>query len=266
MSNGTIMNLKKIIILPLLLLALVILQSCSENLADKNINDLLNRGCELAKNNDWQQALKYAQEAVKREPANAGALILLALAYENSGDLEQALQTARLAVKADAKYFQAQYTLGRLCLQDPAKIQDSIEPLKRALRLNPGDTDTLVLLAQGSKKLGLLETVKYFEQLAKSKRYQGRPEPWNEMMIIYAEQNNTRDAARCLVTAYSRAKDNPIIVLNFALFWDYYANPKRPVQAVKYYRKFLTIVANNSAFDSKVVQIKKRINEILGTK
>ena len=262
------MNFRKIIILPVLLLALVILPSCSENLASKNIDELLNSSCELAKNNDWSKALKYAQEAVNREPANAnaGALVLLALAYENSGDLEQSLQAARSAVKADAKYFQAQYTLGRLCLKDPAKIQDSIEPLKRALRLKPDDTDTLVLLAQGSKKLGLLETVNYFEQLAKSRRYQGRPEPWNEMMIIYAEQNNTRDAARCLVTAYSRAKDNPIIVLNFALFWDYYASPKRPVQAVKYYRKFLVIVANNSAFDAKVVQIKKRISEIVATR
>ena len=260
------MNFMKSITLITLLLTLTVLQSCSENLSGKSVDELLNRGCALARENAWSEALKYAQAAVKRERTNAGALVLLALAYENNDDLEQALQAARQAVKADAKYFQAQYTLGRLCLKDPAKIQDSIEPLKRALHLNPGDTDTLVLLALGSKKLGLLETVKYFEQVAKTKRYHGKPEPWNEMMIIYAEQNNTRDSARCLVTAYSRAKDNPIVVLNFALFWDYYASPKRPKQAVKYYRNFLGIIEKNSAFDAQAVQVKKRISEIVATR
>lgn len=260
------MKIMKSITLLFLLSTLVILQSCSENLSGKSVDELLSRGCELARNNDWDKALKYAQAADEREPANSGALVLLALAYENTGELEQALQAARLAVKTDAKYFQAQYTLGRLCLKDPAKIQDSIEPLKRALRLKPGDTDTLVLLAQGSKKLGLLETVKYFEQLAKTKRYQGKPEPWNEMMIIYAEQNNTRDAARCLVTAYSRATDNPIIVLNFALFWDYYARPKSSTEALGYYRRFLELVAGNAAFDAKAAQIKKRVNDIVASR
>lgn len=258
------MNFMKSIMLITLLLSLTILQSCSENLADKSVDQLLNSGCESARNGLWTKALKYAKAAVKREPANAGALVLAALAYENNDNIEQALQAARLAVKADAKYFQAQYTLGRICLKDQSKIQDSIEPLKRALQLKPKDVDTLVLLARGAKKLGLLDTVKYFEQLAETKRYAGRPEPWNEMGIIYAEQNNSRNAARCLVTAYNRAKNNPIVVLNFALFLDYYNS--QPARAVKFYRKFVSLVEDNSAFADKAIQTKKRISEIVNLK
>ncbi len=258
------MKFRKIIILPALLLALVTLQSCSENLADKSVDELLNSGCDLARNGAWAKAMKYAEAAVKREPNNSGALILAALAYENNDNLEQALQAARLAVKADAKYFQAQYTLGRLCLKDPAKIQDSIEPLKRALQLKPGDVDTLVLLARRGRKLGLLDTVKYFEQLTVTKRYGDKPEPWNEMGIIYAEQNNSRDAARCLVTAYNRAKENPTVVLNLALFMDYYNN--QPARAVKFYRKFLSLVEGNPVFDNKAGRIRKRISVIVTPK
>ncbi len=258
------MKFIKSIMLVTLLLMLTILQSCSDNLAAKSVNELLTRGCELAHNGSWSDALKYAKAAVKREPTNAGALILAALAYEHSGDIEQALQAARLAVKADAKYFQAQYTLGRLCLEDQAKIQDSIEPLKRALQLKPKDVNTLILLARGARKLGLLDTVKYFEQLAATKRYAKRAEPWNEMGIIYAEQNNLRNAARCLVTAYNRANNNPIVVLNFALFLDYYNN--QPARAVSFYRKFLLLVEDNSAFADKAVQTRKRISAIVAPK
>jgi tetratricopeptide (TPR) repeat protein len=258
------MKFIKSIMIAVLLVALTLLQSCSENLTEKNIDELLNNGCELARNGEWRRALKYAEEAVKREPGNSVAQVLAALAYENNANLEQALQAARLAVKAEPKYFQAQYTLGRLCLKVPAKIQDSIEPLKRALQLKPGDVDTLVLLANGSRKLGLLETIKYFEQLAGSKRYADKPEPWNEMGIIYAEQNNSIGAARCLTTAYSRAKENPIVVLNFALYLDYYH--KQPARAVKFYRKFLKLVEDNSAFEDKATQVKTRVNKIVAPK
>lgn len=256
------MKLTKLIMLTAWLMTLAILQSCSENLNDKSVAQLLNRGSELACQGEWQSALKYAKASVKREPENAVAQVLMALVYENNNNIEQALQAARLAAKAEPKYFLAQYTFGRLCLKVPAKIQDSIEPLKRALQLKPGDVDTLILLARGAKKLGLLDTMNYFKQLAASKRYAGRSEPFNEMGILYAEQNNYRSAARCFVTAYNRSPDNPIVTLNLAIFMDYYGK-QLPARTVKYYRKFLNQVKDNSVYATQAAQVRKRIHALV---
>ncbi len=243
---------------------MVLLSSCRENLTEKSVNTLLQQGTMLAQHGEWQRALRYATEVVKREPDNAAALILQALAYENSGNAELALQSARMAVKAEPNYFQAQALLGRLCLKDPARVQDSIEPLKRALKLRPGDTNTLIMLYEGSRKLGLLDTTKYLQQLAVSKRYRGTAVIQNELGIIHTEHGEKQAAAQCFVNAYKAAakNPNPIIVLNFAVFFDYYAEPKRPTRALKWYRSFLKMVKNNAAFAKQSQKVRQRIAEL----
>lgn len=251
---------------PLFIICALVLQlfltSCGEKLDGKSIDELLGRAYSLSSEGNWSSALKYAQAAAERAPENADAQVMLALVYENTEKPQLALQYARAAVKSDPKSFLAQYTLGRLYAKSPGKVQDSIEPLKRALKIKPDDVNTITLLAEASQTLGLLDTIHYFKRLSTCKRYEKSPAPWNQMGIIYALQNDLRNAARCFVTAYNRDPKNHTIVLNFAIFLDQYINNQQ--RALSYYKEFLRLVDGNSAYAETSRKVRERITQING--
>ena len=55
---------------------------------DKGDNRLVRRGVVMARRGDWENAVRYWNDAVYKEPANAAAYYNLGLAHESIGDLE----------------------------------------------------------------------------------------------------------------------------------------------------------------------------------
>ena len=142
--------MKKKFCLMLAFSALLILSACrGEKLS---IDDLLDRGTAAAQNGDWEKAREYAKRAVKLVPSNVNALVLNALALENTGDPDGALDEVSKAVSIDEANYFAQYTKGRL-LYEKKKYDSCVAPLRAALTLRPNAPDPLILLAQAAVML-----------------------------------------------------------------------------------------------------------------
>jgi tetratricopeptide (TPR) repeat protein len=240
---------------------LLFLAACNRT-SSMTTAELLNQAAKSAQSGKWSKTLKLAKVAVERAPANAPAFILLAMAYENTGKNEQAVEAARKAVKLEPDNFMAQYTLGRLYAIDQNKLQDAVEPLLRALKLRPGDPDTLVLLADCSQKLNLPKTTDYYNQIVALPAFKKHYEPWNQLGVYYAEKGNLRNAATCFSQAYSLAPDNHMVLLNFGIFFDKYV--RKPDRALKYYQKYMEVTANNPETEQKKQEIKARIKDLSG--
>ena len=240
---------------------LVSLSACSRT-SSMTTTELLDQATDAARSGNWKKTLKFAKVAVEREPANTPAFILLAMAYENTGKNEQAIEAARKAVKLEPDNFMAQYTLGRLYAIDQNKLQDAVEPLLRALKLRPGDADTLVLLADSSQKLNLPKTTDYYNQIVALPAFKKRYEPWNQLGVYYAEKGNLRNAAACFSQAYTMAPENHMVLLNFGIFFDKYV--RKPDRALKYYQKYVEVTARNPEMEQKKQEINARIKDLTG--
>ena len=123
--------------LPLLFLAaavsaLWILPGCSGR--NESLDTLLQKSFTAAEQANWSKALDYAEKALDKDSANTNALILQALALENTDRTEQALVQAAKAA-SDRNSFMAQYTYGRMLVQSE-KFDQSLAPLLRAMELD----------------------------------------------------------------------------------------------------------------------------------
>ncbi|MCP3965061.1 MAG: tetratricopeptide repeat protein [Lentisphaerae bacterium] len=252
-------NTKHGILIFTALLTLTVLCGC-EKLSEKSTPYLINNAANFAANGKWDKALKYSEAVIAREPANINALLLKAIACEHSNKLTLATKAARSAVNQAPGNFTAQYTLGRLYAKEPKKMQDAVAPLLRALKIKPNDQNTLVLLAKCSSSLNISNAIKYYEMLAKFPRFNKRPELWNQMGVFYVKQKENRKAALCLVKAYRMAPDNPNILLNFAVFKDFYIGMSH--STVDFYKQYLNITASNPELQKKREFVKKRIEKI----
>lgn len=242
-------------------LGILLFAGCGKN-SSLPTQTLLNEALKDASGGHWEKALNKLEIVTAREPNNADALVFKAVIYDGCGKDDLAVNTARLAVRAAPKNFQAQYTLGRFYAKDQGKMQDAIPPLLRALELQPDDSNTLVLLARCSSILKLDSAVKYYNKLAADKNFRQRAELWNEMGIYYAERRQIHKAAECFVKAYSLGSSKPLLVLNFATFADQYAgDPKR---ALKYYRAYLKITVPSPNFDASRKRVEARLKAIAG--
>jgi tetratricopeptide (TPR) repeat protein len=225
----------------------------------RSTTQILNAAVESGSKNNWKEALELAMEAARREPENSSAWLMLAIAYENNARKDLAIQTARKAVKCDPDNFLAQYILGRLYFETPDKIQDSVQPLLSALKLKPDDPNILILLGQVYRRLNIDKPEQFYERLAKTKRFKDRPEPWNEMGVIYAARNDSANTAKCLVKAYYAAPDNHTTVLNLAICMDRHG---RKSKAISFYKKYLNLIANNPELEHQRQRIRHRIREL----
>lgn len=240
---------------------LLFLSACNRT-SSMTTTELLNQATDAAQGGNWKKTLKFAKVAVEREPSNTPAFILLAMAYENTAQSEQAIEAARKAVKLEPDNFMAQYTLGRLYAVDQNKLQDAVEPLLRALKLRPNDPDTLVLLADCSQKLNLPKTPDYYNLIAGLPAFKNRHEPWNQLGVYYAEKGNLRNAAACFKQAYTLAPENHMILLNFGIFFDKYL--RQSERASKYYQRYMEVTAKNPEMEQKKQEIKARIKDLTG--
>ncbi len=233
------------------------LVSCSG--AKEDNATLLNKAVALAAKGEWSDAKSLAKKASRQDSNDASAFTLLALCLENTGDLDGAIDEINKAVKISERDFMANYTKGRLLFQK-GKYDSCIAPLKQARALKPESVEANSLLAQASMRQNLSDASGYFGVLAKSDRFKNRPEPWNELGVIFANHKDYRRAIGFLNKAETLAPDSPQVALNLAVVNDIGFN--KAAIAIGYYKKYLTLTTKNPELEPKRKQVIERIRQL----
>jgi Flp pilus assembly protein TadD len=199
---------------------MVLVPSCGKKRYESNAA-LLGKAVEsAAPRGEWDKAEKLVEQAVAQNPNDANARTMLALALEQRGDLEKALSEAEAAIEADADNFMAQYTYGRLLFKSK-DYGNCPKPLKKANALKPKDPHTLLLLAKTYAMLDIdADAITYYAALAKTKQYAGKPEPYNELGVLFLKKKNYQMAKKLFQKALEQAPDNPVVNKNMGVFWE----------------------------------------------
>ena len=212
---------------------------------------------------DWQKARGFAAKAVKQNQNDARAHVMLALSLEQCGQINSAIDEIRKAVALDPKNFLALFSTGRMLFEND-RIGDSIAPLKEAYKIHPGNDNVLVLLAGSSAKLGRFkEAANYYATLAKHPMYKDRPDPLNEIGVLYAAQKDYPTALACFNLAYKKAPNSHIVVLNLGIIYDVYL--KDPPNAIRFYNKYQELTMRNPELEPLRDKLKRRIEVLKAT-
>lgn len=243
--------------LPLGLAAFLLLSGCSGEKVENSV--LLSKAVELGAKGDWAEAKRLAQKAARQEPNDDSALTMLAIALEQAGEQDAALEEATKAAKLSDKNFMAHFTKGRI-LYLKGRFDSCIGPLKTARALRPDSLDVVVLLAQASAIQNLPDAAGYYSILAKSDRFKSKPEPWNEIGMIFAVRGDYRRAQQYFAKAESLAPENPTVILNMAIVNEIHL--KRPSEAATYYKKYLRLTARNPELEPKRRDVAERLKSL----
>jgi len=252
----------RVLLIPVAVMAgMLLLTSCGKK-ATRNNMELLTLAYDEAKAGHWDKALIQSKSAVEQNSNDVTALIMYALCLENMDKPDEAQQVLQHAVQIDPGNFRAQYNLGRILFQH-GRYQDCVSYLRAAEKLNPDNVNVIVLLAQVDGKLKLESAINYYAKLTKIPRFSESPVPWNQMGIIYAENNKKLNALKCFLQAYKTSSDNPKVILNFAVFLDYYLDSKDGrKKAMQFYRKYLSMIKNNPELQARSAEISRRLKTL----
>ncbi|MBE6367975.1 MAG: tetratricopeptide repeat protein [Lentisphaerae bacterium] len=232
---------------------------------DVPVDELLNRAVDCGRSGNWQSCEENALAVLKKDPLNTHALLLRSLAAEHLGKNDVALSSARQAAENAPGDFAVQYSYGRLLALKPGRAKEAIQVLERALKLRPGNRNTLILLGQCGSQINSDKTIEYYMALPETVRRQ--PEIQTRIAIYYLDRRDQHKrnldlALRALANAYNTAPDNPVIVLNLALFLDHQGFSKR--KAVAFYERYLNLTRQNPELNSTRAQVKSRISVLRG--
>src|SRR5689334_6946710 len=102
---------------------------------------------DLITNNEYDAAIPKAQLATQKDPKFGEAYKNLALAYCDSGRVNEALEPAKKAVELSPDFPKARYVLGKVFFRMEL-FDDAIKQLREAIRLNPKYDKAYFLLGQ----------------------------------------------------------------------------------------------------------------------
>src|SRR5690349_9014090 len=102
----------------------------------KDARTLSNEAYDLILKNDYAAAIVKAELATRKDPNFGEAFKNLALAYCDSGRVDQALEPAKKAVELAPDFAKARYVLGKVFFRMEL-YNDAIKQLSEAIRLNP---------------------------------------------------------------------------------------------------------------------------------
>ncbi len=105
-----------------------------------DISDHIQSGNKFAQDKKYQEAVREYETAVRLDPKNADANLLLGLTLANTGDLERAVQYSAAAVQLKPTYA-GYYNLG-LIYANQGKFDQAVEAYEKAVQLNPKSYQT----------------------------------------------------------------------------------------------------------------------------
>jgi Flp pilus assembly protein TadD len=212
------------------------------------------------KNADWKKAKSLAEKAVKQNPDDQQARILLAVALEQNGQIASATDELKKAVKLDGSNFLALYTLGRIYFESD-KYGDCLSPFVQANKLEPANGAAVYYLARTYAKLGRTEdALAKFKQLAKFSDFKSRPEPLNEIGVLLVEKKDYKNALAYLVAAHRIAPENHKVIWNLAVFYDKFT--RNPSTAISFYNKYQEVTLINPELEPRRTKARERIKAL----
>lgn len=223
-------------LLPVLLLFLSVLL-LSAGCAPSTPEECLRRGTLRLREGKLAAARKLALRAERLAPADPSVLLFKAIVCERMGERDPALDAALRAVTANPDNFIARYTLGRLFAQDPARGADASRELRQALRLKPGDPDTLILFCNVMMAMNAPSSLAYLRMLAATPFGANSAAVQNQIGILLCRRRDYDGAKRAFLNAVRLGGREPVVWLNLARFFDYHTNAS--AAAEKFYREFI---------------------------
>jgi len=233
--------------------SLLLLAACSSE--KKTPAALLADAIAAGKQGDWKSALSISDDAVEVAPGNRDILLFSALAMENNGHLEEAINRVQ-SIASDPNDFMVQYTLGRMLFKH-GRTEQCIAPLKAAEQASPRDINTLILLAKASLRLNTKDAADYQKKLLSFPAFVNSPVVFNELGVVFALRGKPREALAFLL---DRRATLPVSVLNAAIVHDWYLNEKN--RAVELYSKYLRLTARNAELERERIAVTHRLHEI----
>lgn len=198
---------------------LLLVSSCSSE--KKTPAALLSEAIAAGSRGDWKTALAVSSEALESAPGNRDILLFSALALENTGKMEEAVNRVR-SISSDPNDFMVQYTLGRMLFKQ-GQLEQCIAPLKYAEQASPRDVNTLILLAKATLRLNTRDAALYQKKLLSLPAFVNSPVVFNELGVIFALQGRPRDALTFLLDRHATL---PVSVLNAAIVCDWHLSEK----------------------------------------
>jgi len=101
--------------------------------------------------NQIPDAIVHLREVIRIDPSDAPALSDLGAALQMSGQMEPGFRFLRQAVQHQPEYFNGRYNLGQ-ALAAAGRRDEAAAEFREALRLKPGDRDTLDALQRLGKR------------------------------------------------------------------------------------------------------------------
>jgi len=274
-KNGKIQSVKNIILTIATFLLMFQVTSCSKK-PELSVDDILRRAVKHGDQGDWKLALEDAELAVEMsaEDANINAIVMKAIALEYNRKATTGLNEIDKVAASDPTNFMAQFTLGRMLFNKGEKgggspyFTRALEPLTKAADLRPENTKTQILLAMCMARLGIYdESFRIFNKLRRDERFKAKPEVYNEAAVVKAlsfaedrSQANLDIAKSYFLEAYKHGKKNPKVVMNLAVFCDYYLGNKPA--AVRFYDRYILLTKDSYQLASQRKEAQTRRNKI----
>lgn len=222
---------------------------------EKNTDRQMSAAFAQAKQGKWSNAGKSAAEISAVSPDAAAPLLLQAIVYEKNGEYDKALDLARQCAANNPENFTCVYTFGRLSAADKMRRSEAFTILEKALQLNPGDRDTLVLLCNLGIMLNHPRLLQYLGQLRNNREFVSSATLYYQYGLALAMRGKKSEALLFLNHAVKSGGNNPDFILNAARCIDRF-NLSRG-KAVEMYRLYLKNPAKKSA--AAVDEAKTRI-------
>lgn len=245
-------------------LLLTVLAGCGDSVSKNTA--LLEQSLADAGSGKWKECEENALEVLKDDPDDANALMLRGIASWHLNRRDVALASARQAAEIAPECFQAQYLYGWMLAQRNDSAKNAITVLDKALRLRPGDKNTLILLVQCCQKSNSSEMTmrNYWHQLPPAER--NKPEMLTVRALHALANRQIRDAGNALIRAYKHDSKNPDVVLNLALFYDGYMrvgrsrrmSPNNREKTLGLYKKYLNLIDGNPELNTIRAQVEAR--------
>lgn len=235
---------------------------CSE--PQEPLGTLLDRATRKAAEGDWTGADQLAKRALKQDPDNADALMLLALSRNNLDLRNEAVEYAIRASRAKPDHFLPHYIQGML-LSKNGKPDLALRALKEARRFRPDDVNTLILLVENSIAVKRYkDAAGYFKLLARDQTYRTSPYLWNGLGVCYTESSPDL-ALKFYRMAERYGVDDPCTVLNLGVLHDRYLHQEdHEKEARRYYERFVRIAVGKTEYDSVRGAVEIRLESMKG--
>lgn len=245
-----------------ILVVFALLSSCLFGLCScsKSPEESLSAAVLAAERNQWKDCRKHVEKALSGYPDHIGALLLRAVACEQLGDYEHAIDSAERAVKLNPESFAALYTLGRIYSTSELRRNDAVSPLLRAYNLKPQDTGTLILLCNAMSDINPRQAPAFLKLLEKKSDPKNQAAICNQFAVAYAKQGQLILAQQMFNRAYAAAPSDLDIMFNAARFYDRY-NSVPPV-ARKLYLEFRNRASGQPGRAEQLAEADRRIAEL----